>query len=65
MNKVQTLVRQVERDIALIDAVWKARSSMQLINLGEIPVGRGLVIDLTEDIKRLTAALLLLGYWES
>ncbi len=65
VDKVQTMIRQVERDIALIEAVWHARASMQLINLGEIQVGRGLVIDLTDDINRLTAALLLLGHWEA
>lgn len=36
---------------------------MELIHLGEIKIGNsGLVIDLTDDIQRLTGLLMLLGY---
>lgn len=63
MNSAQTFIRQVERDAAVIQTVRRARASMELIHLGEIKIGdTGLVIDLTDDIQRLTALLLLLGY---
>lgn len=66
MDRVRALVRQAERDSALIDTIRRARASMELIHMGEIQIGdSGLVIDLTDDIERLTAALILLGYSES
>jgi hypothetical protein len=65
MDRVRALIRQAERDAALIHTVRIARASMELIHLGEIQIGdSGLVIDLTDDIQRLTAALILLGYSE-
>jgi hypothetical protein len=63
MNSVQALVLRAQRDVALIDAVKRARTAMKLIHFGEIYVGDYL-IDLTDDIQRLTAALMLLGYVE-
>jgi hypothetical protein len=65
MNSVQALIRRAERDVAVIDAVRRARTAMKLIHYGEIKIGdSGLVIDLTDDIQRLTATLMLLGYVE-
>jgi hypothetical protein len=60
MHRVQAMLRRAERDAAVIDAVRHARDSMQLIHLGQIRVG-DYVIDLTDDIQRLTAVLMLLG----
>lgn len=63
MNSVQALVKRAERDAAVIEAVRRARESMKLINLGQLEVEKtGIVIDLTEDIQRLGAVLMLLGY---
>lgn len=61
MHRVKAILRRAEQDAAVIDAVRHARDSMQLINLGQIQVG-DYVIDLTDDIQRLTAVLMLLGH---
>ena len=61
MHRVKAMLRRAERDAAVIDAVRHARDSMQLIHLGQIQVG-DYVIDLTDDIQRLTAVLMLLGH---
>jgi geranylgeranyl pyrophosphate synthase len=60
MHTIRAMLRRAERDAAVIDAVKHARDSMQLIHLGRIQVG-DYVIDLTDDIQRLTAVLMLLG----
>jgi hypothetical protein len=63
MNSVQALIRRTERDVAVIESVWHARESMKLIHqrLMEFEETR-IEIDLAEDIQRLGAVLMLLGY---
>ena len=63
MNSVQALIRRAERDVAVTTAVRKALESMRLIHQGRIQIeDTGLVIDLAEDIQRLGAVLMLMGY---
>lgn len=63
MNSVQTFIRQVERDAALIEAMVHVLASIRLIHRGQIRIEHTeLVIDLTDDIQRLTAALVLMGH---
>lgn len=63
MNRVQTLICWAERDAAVIEAVQRARESMKLIHLGRLEIeDTGIVIDLSEDIQRLGAVLMLMGY---
>lgn len=63
MNRVQALIRRAERDVAVIEAVRRARDSMKLIHLGRLEIeDTSIVIDLAEDIQRLGAVLMLLGY---
>jgi hypothetical protein len=63
MNSVQALIRRTERDVAVIESVWHARESMKLVHqrLMEFEETR-IEIDLAEDIQRLGAVLMLLGY---
>jgi hypothetical protein len=63
MNSVQALIRRTERDAAVIESVQRARESMKLIHLRLIEFqGTKIEIDLGEDIQRLGAVLMLLGY---
>lgn len=63
MDRVRELIRQAERDSVLADAVVRALATLRLLHLGRFEVEQsGLVIDLRADIKRLTGALILLGY---
>lgn len=65
MDKVQALIRQAERDVVLTDAVARALATLRLIHLGFLQFEEtGLVIDLSDDIQRLTGALVLLGYFD-
>lgn len=58
MNRVKTLIRQAERDVAVIAAVQQALASIRLLN------ALGAVIDLRAEIELLTGALTLLGHSE-
>lgn len=63
MNSVQALICRAERDVAVIEAVRRARESMKLLHLGRLEVeDTGILIDLTDDIQRLGAVLMLMGY---
>jgi hypothetical protein len=56
MNRVKTLIRQAERDVAVICAVEEALASIRLLNsLGAVP-------DLRAEIELLSGALILLGH---
>lgn len=63
MNSVQALIRRAERDVAVIESVRRARESMKLIHLRLVEFEETRMdIDLEEDIQRLGAVLMLLGY---
>lgn len=63
MHRVKALIRQAERDATLIDAVGHALRTLRLLHMARLEVEQtGLVIDLREDMQRLTGALTLLGY---
>lgn len=63
MNSIQALICRAERDVAVIEAVRRARESMKLLHLRRLEIeDSGSVIDLTDDIQRLGAVLMLLGY---
>lgn len=59
MHRVKAMLHRAERDAAVIDAVSQVRDSMRFVNMGQVQVG-DYVIDLTDDIQRLTAVLMLL-----
>jgi hypothetical protein len=61
VDRVRTLIRRAERDAAVIEAVRHALDTITLIHRGQLRVG-DYTIDLTDDIQRLTAALVVLGY---
>jgi hypothetical protein len=62
MNTIAALVREAERNVAIISAVQHTLSSIKLIHFGYIKIeGTDLIIDLRDDIQRLTAVLILLG----
>lgn len=58
MDKVKVLIRQAERDVAVICAVREALASIKLIN------SLGAVADLRAEIQLLAGALILLGHSE-
>jgi hypothetical protein len=58
MDKVKTLIRQAERDAAVISAVREALASIRLLN------ALGSVADLCAEIELLSGALILLGHSE-
>ena len=63
MNSIQALIRRAERDVAVIESVRRARESMKLIHLRLMELEETRIdIDLGEDIQRLGAVLMLLGY---
>lgn len=63
MNSVQALIRRAERDVAVIESVRRARESMKLIHLRLMEFEETRIdVDLAEDIQRLGAVLMLLGY---
>lgn len=63
MDSVQALIRRTERDVAVIESVWHARESMKLIHQSLMKFEETRIeIDLAEDIQRLGAVLMLLGY---
>lgn len=63
MNSAQALIRRAERDVAVIESVRRARESMKLIHLRLVEFEETRMdIDLAEDIQRLGAVLMLLGY---
>lgn len=58
MDRVKTLIRQAERDVAVISAVREALASIRLLN------SLGAVADLHAEIELLSGALILLGHSE-
>ncbi len=63
MNSVQAMVRRAERDLAVAEAVQRARQSMEALHRSRmVAENTKIVVDLAEDIQRLGAVLMLLGY---
>lgn len=58
MDRLKTLIRQTERDVAVIYAVREALASIKLLN------SLGVVDNLRAEIELLSGVLILLGHLE-